>query len=149
MRLCLILLFCSNFLFGFIDENKVIVNPSFAKIINDFYKKYSFDEDFGKEVNKTLAHLNYKMQDHIDFALYETGEGDHYERKHMAIKIFFDVWKIYKELPESDKERFFDKIIPSFTFINWMTVSRLFDKTDEEFIERFKDNINIEYGNNY
>ena len=36
MRLCLILLFCSNFLFGFNDENKVSVNPSFGKIINDF-----------------------------------------------------------------------------------------------------------------
>jgi hypothetical protein len=36
MRLCVILLFCSNFLFGFNDENKVSVNPSFGKIINDF-----------------------------------------------------------------------------------------------------------------
>ena len=85
-----------------------------------------------------------------DFIYASKKEVDNYERKHFKIEKLFRVWDIYKNLEESDKVRFFDKIImKNFIYVNWRTVSRLFNIKDEEFIEKFNSYIDWDFAKQY
>ena len=72
-----------------------------------------------------------------------------YNMKHFRIKLFQEVWNIYKKLSHEDKVRMRETILPDFTVINWITMSRLYDPIDTEFVEMFGDRINLEFAKEY
>ena len=118
--------------------------------IDRFNQFYSFDEKFNDNIDKMLTIYNYKLENHIELVPIEEEDCSHYERKHYKIKIFLDVWNIYKTMiEEKDKDRFFEKIIPRFKQLNWKTVSRLFDYSDKEFIEKFNKIIDWKFAKMY
>ncbi len=72
-----------------------------------------------------------------------------YNMKHFRIKLFQEVWNIYKKLSHENKVRMRETILPDFTVINWITMSRLYDPTDIEFVDMFGDRINLEFAQQY
>lgn len=117
---------------------------------DEFYNSYSYDEKFNNVLDKELAEINFEMINDDDFIYASKKEVDNYERKHFKIEKLFRVWDIYKNLEESDKVRFFDEIImKNFIYVNWRTVSRLFNTKDEEFIEKFNSYIDWDFAKQY
>ena len=72
-----------------------------------------------------------------------------YNMKHFRINLFQQIWNIYKKLSYEAKVYMRDTILPNFTSINWITMSRLYDPTDIEFVDIFGDRINLEFAQQY
>lgn len=120
--------------------------------IKKFMDKYSFDEKINPDMDFKIAKIYYAKWNYktfIRFIIKE--EPDNYERKHYFIRKFFEVWDIYKnEIPEEDKERFFQNVIKKdFSKLNWTTMSRLYDPNDKEFMDKFSQNIDTKFAEQY
>lgn len=118
--------------------------------ISNFIKKYSFPDSFGYEIDFILAKLHFKLLNYNEFImLYSNEHFNNYEYKHFKISLFFQVWEIYKHITEN-KENFFENIVKKhFSSINWITMSRLYDPADSEFMEKFEHKIDTKFATQY
>lgn len=120
------------------------------KDVKNFMDKYSYDTKFGFEIDLKLAKINFEKQNYNAFIQFDSEEKiDSYEIKHFMICKFYDVWDMYlKEIHE--KDIFFEKIIKEhFCNINWITMSRLYNPDDKEFVDKFSEYINISFAKLY
>jgi len=133
--------------YKYLNENELDMD---SREINMFMVKYGIPEEFDSDTNRVLALLKYELEHVREFIFQEEGELDRYEMKHFKIKIFFQVWNMYKKIKPIDKERFLENVIKKhFVNINWMTVSRLYNVNDMEFCDIFGDYIDEDFASKY
>jgi hypothetical protein len=73
-----------------------------------------------------------------------------FDSKHHKIDCFFNIWNIYKMFSaEANKTLMLNNILPHFTNINWMTVSRLYNPNDIEFVKLYNSRLDFKFAKQY
>lgn len=99
-----------------------------------------------------LNKLYYQFNNGYSIISNEPGPNEYisYDVKHFKISIFKKVWDVYKSLTDSSlRDKMKTTILPLFTSINWMTMSRLYNPEDTEFIELYGTKLNMEFSRKY
>lgn len=126
-------------------------DSEYLKFINNeqLDNKYFSKFNYNSEINNILSKINFELENLDLFVFRENKEVDNYGRKHYKIKKFFELWNLYKNIKSNKKEFFDNEIYELAKYLNWKTVSRLYDINDKEFIELFDNWIDKDFANEY
>jgi hypothetical protein len=71
------------------------------------------------------------------------------ECRNTKVRLFLSLWNQYKIAEDGDKYLCKKKVDMFKDCLNWMTVSRMFNPKDEEFITEFESRINMDFAKRY
>jgi hypothetical protein len=105
-----------------------------------------FPENIKRSVEKLIFH-----RCNIGYFIHMNAESNpNHLRKHAGIDFIQSAWTIYKVLDNDKLKRLYlDNVMPYFEGINWITMSRVWDVTDREFMERYHSRCSLVFAKDY